>query len=176
MAGVELDRSDTADTVLLQNKDPMFGKINNKSYPIQTLLGPIELKAEQVVGMVTRPGGDTVFALTDGQIISGKLPAGTKLDITLSTGGNLAIALDGVQQWSYQIDAKLRPGDISLQGPAVQLRTGDQLLFDAKALKLDFSTRHGKLQLQGSDLVEINMDNAGNGVHRATFTNGSSMA
>jgi hypothetical protein len=41
---------------------------------------------------------------------------------------------------------------------------------------LDFSTRHGKLSLQGSDLLEITMDNAGNGVHRAAFVNGSTLS
>ncbi len=171
IAGVDLERSDTADSILLQRGDPMFGTINNKSYTLQTLFGDLTLDAKQVIGMSTRPGGDAVFALLDGQIVSGK-SAGTKLDLTLKNGGNLSIPLDQVQQWSYQID-KARPADITLSGPSVVLRTGDQLLFDAKSLKLDFSTRHGKLELLGSELVEINMDNASNGVHRATFINGS---
>lgn len=171
IGGVDLERSDTADSVLLQRGDPMYGKITNPSFALQTLFGDITLDAKQVVGMATRAGGETVFALTDGQIVSGKSP-GTKIELTLNNGGNLSVPLDQIQQWSYQID-KAHPADITLQGPAVVLRTGDQLLFDAKALKLDFSTRHGKLQLQGSDLVEINMDNASNGVHRAMFTNGS---
>ena len=171
IAGVDLDRSETADSVLLQRGDPMYGKITNASYPLQTLFGDITLDAKQVVGMATRTGGEMVFALTDGQIVSGKSP-GTKIELTLNNGGNLSVPLDQIQQWSYQID-KARSSDIALQGAAVVLRTGDQLLFDAKALKLDFSTRHGKLQLQGEDLVEINMDNASNGVHRAVFTNGS---
>ena len=171
VGGVDLERSDTADSVLLQRGDPMYGKITNPSFALQTLFGDITLEARQVVGMAARPGGETVFALTDGQIVSGKSP-GTKIELTLNNGGNLSVPLDQIQQWSYQID-KARPADIVLQGPAVVLRTGDQLLFDAKALKLDFSTRHGKLQLQGGDLVEINMDNGSNGVHRAVFTNGS---
>lgn len=171
VAGVDLERSETADSILLQRGDPMFGKITNANYAIQTLFGDMTLDAKQVVGMATRPGGETVFALTDGQIISGKCP-NTKIELTLASGGNLSVPLDQIQQWSYQID-KVRPADISLQGAAVVLRTGDQLILDSKALKLDFSTRHGKMQLQGKDIFELTMDNAANGVHRALFLNGS---
>ncbi len=183
VAGLDLDRSQTADSIILQGGDPMFGKIRNRSFALQTFWGDITLDAGRVVGMAARPGGQTAFKLVDGQIVSGKSP-GAKLNLTLSDGGpsatssgpsgDLVIPLNQVRQWSYQID-KSRPADVAPAGPLVVLRTGDQLLLDAASLKLDFTTRHGKLQLLGSDLAEINMDNASNGVHRAIFANGSTL-
>ena len=119
----------------------------------------------------------------DGQIVSGKSP-GAELNLTLSDGGpsatssgpsgDLAIPLDQVRSGpTRSTNPALR--DVAPAGPLVVLRTGDQLLLDAASLKLDFTTRHGKLQtVLGSDLPS-HMDNASNGVHRAIFANGSTL-
>ncbi|MCK4275593.1 MAG: hypothetical protein KAX78_03710, partial [Phycisphaerae bacterium] len=118
------------------------------------------------------PGRRVRIAMTNGQIVCGKVGE-TKLLFKPSVGSSvLQIPLSRVRQWSFRI-SKERPEDVPFVGPVAILRTGDRLAFKAEKLKLKFRTRHGLVDLVAADLMSINMDNTGNAVHRATFLNGS---
>jgi hypothetical protein len=173
---VELERSESADSILLADDDPIYGTIQNESYPVQTLLGALTLPAEQVIGMVALPGeDDTVrYVLADGQVISG-VSSGAKIAVGLPSGGKLEIPLAKIKSWSYRISKK-RPEDIASTGPTVVLRTGDQLTFDPAGTKLALHTQYGPVEMKGEELLEIVLDNGGNAVHRAMFVNGSRLA
>jgi hypothetical protein len=176
-ADIDLERSESADLVVLSRGDPMLGTIRNESFEIKTFYGRITLPAEKVLGMVPVPGEPerVRVLMVDGQVISG-LPAETTLEVTpTSVEGTLKIPLKRISQWSFRI-SKARPADVSFAGPMAMLRTGDRVRFDAGATKLSFRTRHGTVPLSGADLLEVSMDNAGNAVHRATFLNGSRLA
>ena len=176
LSDVELDRSESADSVILTDDDPIYGAIQNESYTVQTLLGALTLPAEKVIGMAAAPGEEEAvrFVLADGQVVCGRTPE-AKIAIALPTGGKLEIPMAKIKSWSYRISKK-RPDEPAPTGPAVILRTGDQLAFDPAATRLSFRTRYGVVPIQGNELLEIVLDNPSNGVHRAVFLNGSRLA
>ncbi|MCP4379656.1 MAG: hypothetical protein GY794_26245 [bacterium] len=173
IGGVELNRSDTSDTVLLKSGDPIFGSVGNTGFRIKTLLGEIKIPGDRIIGMGAGKSGNTRFVLADGQIVSGQL-----IDKTLQfdlgeDGGQLNIPFEKISQWSYRVTAKRPNDDGDFKGAYVVLRTGDRLRFDPEPLKVKLLTRHGMVPLETSQLLELTMDNPGNAVHRAVFLNGS---
>ena len=175
--GVELERTTSGDAAYQVTGEPVFGTIQNEEFTVEALYGRMKLKAGDVLGMVVEPGetGNVRVAMKDGQIVCGRA-LDEKIRMTLSTGGPpLAIPITAIAQWSFRISEQ-RPEECAPILPAVVLRSGDRLAFDPSALKLAFRTRHGTVELEGKGLYEIVLDNAGNGVHRAVFLNGSSLA
>ena len=171
IGGVDLDRSETSDSVLLKGGDPIFGVIKNTTFKIQTLLGELDLPADRIVGMAGGRSRNVRFVLLDGQVVSGRLAAPV-LQLDLDGGGLLRIPFDKIAQWSYRVtDSK--PNDEKFGGAYIVLRTGDRLRFDPKALEIKLLTRHGLVALEAQRLLELTMDNPGNAVHRAVFLNGS---
>lgn len=170
---VDLERSEKYDTILMANGDPKYGKLVNKTYSLETGFGQLKLPAEQVVGMVILPKDPerVRVLLKDGQIICGK-PGPEKLQIELVPGPVLQIPMEEIAQCSYAI-SKERPDDTPSIGPFVMLRTGDRLGFDASAVSLTLRTKNGDLPLSPKEVMRVALDNAGNGVHRAHFLNGS---
>ncbi|MDP7288767.1 MAG: hypothetical protein QGH94_12320, partial [Phycisphaerae bacterium] len=90
IGGVDLDRSESADAVMLKSGDPIFGEIKNKSFKIQTLLGELDLPANRIIGMAGGPTRSVRFVLLDGQVVSGHL-ADPVLQLDLDGGGLLRI-------------------------------------------------------------------------------------
>ena len=171
IGGVDLERSETSDAVLLKSGDPIFGVVKNKAFKVKTLLGDLDLPADRIVGMAGGRSRNVRFVLLDGQVVSGQVDAPV-LQVDLDGGGLLRIPFDKIAQWSYRITSK-RPNDEKSGGAYVVLRTGDRLGFDPKALDIKLLTRHGLVALEAERLLELTMDNPGNAVHRAVFLNGS---
>ncbi|MFB3891003.1 MAG: hypothetical protein ACE15C_03160 [Phycisphaerae bacterium] len=172
---VDLDRGDKYDSVQLVNGDPIYGTVLNKSFAVEASFGAMTLPADHVVGMaaVAKDDEKVRFLLKDGQIICGNLPA-DKLEVQLTAGGSLQIPFDRISQWSYRIsDAK--PYDLPPTGAVAMLRTGDRLAFDPAAVTMMLRTRYGEVPLDPKVVARIAMDNTGNAIHRAQFTNGSSL-
>ena len=108
--GVDLARAETTDTVILKSGDPIYGTIANEKFALRAFFGDVSLPAQQVVGMAAGEGPDEPirFVLVGGQIVGGDVGK-TKLNVTLPTGGTLAIPLEDIQQWSYRIPPRHRP-------------------------------------------------------------------
>ncbi len=171
IGGVDLERSETADSVILKTGDPIFGSIKNAAFKLKTLLGELDLPAGRIVGMAGGRGQAVRFVLLDGQVVSGTLASKT-LQIDLDGGGLLRIPYGKIAQWSYRV-TDARPSDEKFGGAYVILRTGDRLRFDPSQADLKLLTRHGLVALEAEQLLELTMDNPGNAVHRAVFLNGS---
>ena len=171
--GIDLERSDTADTVVIDGGGPKYGRITNESFQLQTVFGPLKLPASRIVGMASsRDESRTVrFALLDGQIVCTAMPD-EKISLELPTGGTLRIPLERIAQWSYKV-TKQRPPDATFAGPYVMLRTGDRLAFNGESVPLRFRTRHGTIELDPKAMLNVTLDNTGNVVHQARFLNGS---
>ena len=171
IGGVDFDRRETSDSVILKNGDPIFGSVKNASFKIKTILGEIDLPAARIIGMGGRRGRRVRFVLLDGQVVSGRL-AGKTLQVDLGGGGLLRIPYDKIAQWSYRV-TKAKSNEEKFYGAYVILRTGDRLGFDPKNMDIKLLTRHGLVDLESERLLELTMDNPGNAVHRAVFLNGS---
>ena len=171
IGGVDLDRSETSDSVVLKSGDPIFGAVKNTAFKVRTLLGDLELPADRIVGMAGGRSRNVRFVLLDGQVVSGRVAAPV-LQVDLDGGGLLRIPFDKIAQWSYRVTAA-KPNDEKFGGAYIVLRTGDRLRFDPKALEIKLLTRHGLVALEAQRLLELTMDNPGNAVHRAVFLNGS---
>jgi len=171
--GLDLDRSEAFDTVLLKGGDPLYGKITNETFGVETFFGRLDIPAAQAVGMALGGGPDEGIRvlLADGQVVCGRLPE-AKIELKTPDRATLRVPFDRVEQWSYRL-SKDRPEDVPFRGPVAILRTGDRLAFEPGKVKLMLRTRHGRLSLNGKDLLSISLDNPAHGVHRVTFRNGS---
>ncbi|MDP7287416.1 MAG: hypothetical protein QGH94_05440 [Phycisphaerae bacterium] len=171
--GVELERLENADNVLLKNDDPIVGEIRNESFKLLTIAGPMELKPANVIGMASGPTGVLRFAMSDGQVISGTSP-GTKLDVALDASGLLHIPLEKIAQWSYRISPQ-RPDESVRLGPSIVLTTGDHLALDNldRLPRLAFQWACGRIDLDAEALQEISVTSPGSGKFNATFRNGT---
>ena len=173
-AGVDLERMETTDSVIIDGGGPLYGKIVNTSFKLQTIMGSIEVPARRVVGMAAGTTTGVRLALTDGQVISDATSDET-LDLELPTGGVLKIPFSRIRQWSYRLSAQ-RPDAVGFAGPYVRLRTGDHLLIDPASANLSIRTKHGTVKLDHKAMLRVAMDNPGNAVHQAFFLNGSHLA
>ncbi len=170
---IELERSESWDTVLRVNGDPLHGAVTNESFTLDTRFGEVSLPAQRVVGMV-RVAPDTGavgLCLSDGQVVVG-VPREKDLRLRLDTGTDLTVPLADLQQWSYRITEQ-RPEEIAFAGPLLVLRGGERLRFAADATPLRFRTRNGTVDLAPKDLVRIQFDSESNGSHRVEFLNGT---
>jgi len=175
--GVDLERLDSSDNVVLRNGDPIRGTITNESYTMDTYIGPLTIPAEKVIGMAaTGSDGEILRALlVDGQVVSGRIAGDAKISITRPNGSVLRIPFGDIAQWSYRLD-KSRPEDPPFSGPIVTLRTGDRLAFEGDTLDARFLTRHGAITLRPEELFAVRLDNPAHGVHRVLFANGTQLA
>jgi hypothetical protein len=171
IGGVDLERSEAADAILLKSGDPLFGTVKNSAFKVKTLLGELDLPADRIIGMAGGRGRTVRFVLLDGQVVSGEI-RDPVLQFDLDGGGILRIPFEKIAQWSYRMTSE-KPSDEKFGGAYIVLRTGDRLRFDPKALEIKLLTRHGLVALQAEHLYELTMDNPGNAVHRAVFLNGS---
>ena len=171
--GVDLERLETADNVLLKNDDPIVGTIRNESFKVSTIIGALDLKTENLVGMAVGPKGNLRFAFTDGQVIGAAAP-GAKLEVAMGADGMLNIPLDKIAQWSYRISAK-RPGEPNPLGPNLTLTTGDHLAIDTAEgyPKLAFRWACGAMDLDCKYLLEVVTTSPGGGKFKAVFLNGT---
>jgi hypothetical protein len=170
---IELPRSIQFDRVMLTDGDPIFGKVDNNSFPMQTAFGQETIPAEKVVGMVAGKDLKGVFqvVLVDGQVICGTL-ADQKLRLVLPDIGTQEIPLADIRYWSYQV-SQTRPQNIKFLGPFLVLKNGDRLAYKADSVTLQLRTENGIVPLPAAGLLQIQADKARPGVHRVKFLNGS---
>jgi len=175
--GVELDRSNSSDVVRNRHGDPIYGTITNESFRLETLFGPITMPAGDVIGLAAGGGGDRHFRalLTGGQILAGQMAADANVVLKLPAGGTLRVPFAAMEQCAFRV-SKQRPEETEFAGPLLVLRTGDRVAFDPAGVALTFRTRHGVVRLAPEQLLTVALDKEGNGVHRATFLNGSQLA
>ncbi|NBB94732.1 MAG: hypothetical protein GVY16_03230 [Planctomycetes bacterium] len=173
---IDLNRSGKADLVMLRSGDPVFGKVTNAEFVIDSAFGPLTLPADRLVGMATRPNVRGVFqaVLADGQLVCGTLAEQT-VELTVPAAGKQSIPFGDIQQWSFQITSK-RPEEIPFNGPQLVMRTGDRLAFDPDSLDLQLRTRSGAIPLDAEALLSIDLDNPAQAIHRVKFLNGSILA
>jgi len=176
--GVDLERREKSDRVVLDNGDLMLGTVGNKSFRISTLLGEMELPSADLLGMAAGKKGQLRFVLTNGQVIGGT-GKGIKLNLVLPSGGKLNIPIEKIKQWSYHI-SKEKPDDLAELGAYIALDTGDMLAIEtgADAIKLRFRAEYGTIEPDPGELLEIgrNQRKGAKNAYVVSFLNGSQVS
>lgn len=173
LGGLDLERLDSSDTLFRQNGDQLCGQVANERFLIQTAFGKLDLPAKDVIGMACGPEGLVRALLTDGQIVAGQSLT-TRVQLKLRTGGDLAVPIDEITQWSYKI-SDARPAELEVKYPMAVLRSGQRLAFDPAKTPLELRTRHGRVPLPSAALLNVTFDGSEHGVHRVQFANGSQL-
>ncbi len=176
LAGVDLLRNEDHCLVGLRNGTEKQGTINRDTYFLETPYGPVELKSETVVGLYCPAPGKrhTLIALSDGQVISGKL-GGESLAMTSKDGEQSRIPLRHLLFASYPV-SKDKPEETTLQKTVVDLRSGSSLAFDPGSVDYTFLTEYGRCTLAYEHLEKIDLAPAEGGLHTVTFNNGSRLS
>ncbi|HHH75796.1 MAG TPA: hypothetical protein ENL03_02070 [Phycisphaerae bacterium] len=174
---ISLSRHDQFDAIIKSSDStPVYGKILNKSFDLETRFGKITLPVERIIGMArSRDEADGMFILlSDGQVVGGSCP-NQKVSIEIPTGGTLNFPMSAISQWSFKV-SPARPSDIPFPGPSLVLRSGDRVVFDPSSVALPFETRHGRFLLTPDSVMNANLNSDRGNVHRAYFKNGSVLA
>jgi hypothetical protein len=173
---ISLARNALSDVVLLRNEQPMYGKIVNESFVMQTQLGEVTLPAERIVGMATTPDQPDRFRvlLVDGQILGGTLDRQT-LTLDIPAAGTQTIPLADLWEWSFQV-SDARPERPAFEGPYLRFRNGDRLAFDGTDVTFALHTQCGPVSLRPEHLQMVLLDPPDANGHKALFRNGSSLS
>lgn len=170
---VEIARNETSDLVVLRNGDEWLGTVLAEKYTVETFFGKVEVDAKQLVGInVPEPDDDTVLmALTDGQIIVGKLLT-NPLKIKLTNGNEMSLSPSKFVSLGIKLP-KDKPADAPVKSPVVVFRNGQQLFFKADTADLTYHTEYGDFKIDGQHTQAVLLDTPDGGLHRAIFRNGS---
>ena len=170
---LELPRNEEHDLIVQRGGNELLGTLLNENYIIETLYGKLTLDAARVVGLQSPANaGDRIrLALTDGQVIVGKLLSG-QIRLKLVNGNEMSMSADKIDTAAYRVSPQ-RPEEIAFRKPMVVLRGGQQLFFKETDVDWTFHTQHGRVKLRPSDLRQIVLDTPDGGLHRAIFANES---
>lgn len=168
----ELVRSSKYDVAKLRNGTEMQGRCEISSFIIDTAVGKLEFPPAKVLGFATLNGGDSsvLLALTDGQIIAGKLQS----PATFVPNGQDAIVLsmNNLASLAYQVTTE-KPMDFPFDKPAVITRSLQRLYFAPGDADLTFYTEYGEFKLDPQIVETVQLDIPEGGLHRVVFRNGS---
>jgi hypothetical protein len=176
IGGLDLPRDEDNDIVVLNDETELLGTITNEAYTIETGFGTLELPAARVVGMESAGPNDAQvrLALLDGQILLGTLTSGP-IAITLANGKTLETPPRKLLKAGYRLSED-RPRDLRPDQPILVMHSGEYLGFRADDLKTDFLTEYGTVTLAPEHLQALILQVPEHGVHRAVFTNGSTLS
>lgn len=170
---LELPRHDKFDLAVLRNGDELLGTILNDRFLVETFYGRLDLPANRVVGIAVPTASDphVRVGLTDGQVIAGRLLS-APLRFKLANGNEMALKVRDLQTAAFRLSSA-RPEQIPVKQPIIVLRSGQRLFFRRGDLPLDFQSEYGLQRLRSADIMSIQFDTAGGGLHRVEFRNGS---
>jgi hypothetical protein len=170
---LDLPRHPRHDLAMMRNGDELLGTLQNEKVQLEAFFGTVELPLGRVVGLATTsPEEDQLLvALSDGQILAGKLLGGP-LRLKLASGGEVTLQPHQFASLSCAISDE-KPHKIQPDGPVMILRNGEQLLFDPAGAKGTFHTAHGPVQLDPESLAGMYFDTPDGGLQRVIFSNAS---
>lgn len=173
---VEVLRGGLVDVVELRGGDLYRGTIKDPSFKLQTAYGPVELPANQVVGMMTvgtfKPA--QLFVTADGEVIGGTLQSdGIKLQ--LSSGQVTAVPLHTITRLGF----RKRPGEPEewkFDKPTVFLRDGQRIGVQMPAETIPLNTVYGPLALKPELIAGLTFQGEDQPVHQVRLSDGSRFA
>jgi hypothetical protein len=173
---VEVLRGGMADVVELRGGDQVKGTLKEMSYSLQTFYGPVELPAEQVVGMINagkfRPR--QLLITNDGQILGGLLKKQT-IDLQLSSGQVTQVPLAQVARVGYR-KRDGEPEEWTFDKPLVLMRGGERVGVKMPQQPVEVLTRYGRATLKPEIIAAVLLQSEDTGVHEFHLTDGSRFA
>lgn len=173
---VEILRGDLLDVVELKTGDRFKGTLKDAAYALDTFYGPVELPADQVVGLMNtgkfRPR--QLVITSDGQIIGGMLKK-QALDLQLSSGQVTQIPLQQIARVGY----RRREGEAeewTFDKPLVLMRGGERVGVKMPSAPLEAITRYGRVMLKPETVAAVVLQSEEHGVHEFHLTDGSRFA
>jgi len=168
----ELVRSSKYDVAKLRNGTEMLGRCEISSFIIDTAVGKLEFPPAKVLGFATLNPGDSsvLLAMTDGQIIAGKLRS--TLAFVPNGQDAITLSMNNLASLAYQVTAE-KPMDFPFDKPAVITRSLQRLYFEAGDADLTFYTEYGVFKLDPQIVEMVQLDIPEGGLHRVVFRNGS---
>ncbi|MHC4563239.1 MAG: hypothetical protein ACYS8X_10760 [Planctomycetota bacterium] len=167
-------RDEQSDVIVTLDGTRLIGEILNESFELTAADGPTTLPADSVIGLsvLDRADPQVHVALTDGQILAGRLTNGP-LRFKPTDGDELAFTPRRLATAAFAI-SQARPKDIPLNGAMLELIGGQRLTFDAmEPTPLPFRTACGELAVTGEIAARVDFLTADGGLHRVSFRNGS---
>ena len=172
----ELLRGGMLDVVELHGGDQWRGTLKDPSFHLETSFGPLDLPADQVVGMLTvgsyRP--IHLFVTPAGEVFGGTLKADS-IRLELSTGQITNIPLRDINRigWRKRSD---EIDDWNFKQPMLFLRDGQRISIIPPGDPIVVSTVYGPLHLKPDCISSITFQGDGLPVHQVELTDGSRFA
>ncbi|HEX3355976.1 MAG TPA: hypothetical protein VHS31_03250 [Tepidisphaeraceae bacterium] len=172
----EILRGNIFDVVELRSGDSLFGTLQEKSYKLATLFGPMEFPAGKIVGIINvgqfRPR--QLLVSSEGEMIGGTLEKQT-VDLQLGSGQVTQIPLAQISRVGYRKRSD-EPDEWKFDKPMVLLQSGDRMNIKLPDQPIDVMTRFGQLKLAPSSISSIVLQGEDHGVHEIFLSNGSKFA
>jgi hypothetical protein len=170
---VEILRGEALDVIELKGGDVMKGTIQETSYKFQTFYGPVELKADNVIGIINtvdiKPR--QLLVTPSGEIFGGTMDS-SKITLRLSSGQVTDVPLSQISRVGYR-KRDNEPEEWTFDKGLTLLRTGERIVVEPPALALNVTTRYGALKLPPEMINYIVFQSEEHGVHEIHLADGS---
>jgi hypothetical protein len=172
----EVLRGELFDVVEMRTGDQFRWNLKDESYRITTFYGPVELKADKVIGVVSvgsiRPR--QLLFTVDGDVFGGTLEK-EKITLELSDGQPMEIPLAQINRVGYRKRSG-EPEDPPFDKPFVLMRTGERIAIQLPAEPITVHTRFGPMKLRPDMLTAIVFQNEDHAVHEVRMNDGTKLA
>jgi hypothetical protein len=172
----EILRGNMFDVVELRSGDLLNGTLQEKSYQLQTLFGPMEMPADKIVGLMNvgqyRPR--QLLISNEGEMIGGTLTKQT-IDLQLGSGQVTQIPLSQISRVGYR-KRQDEPEEWKFDKPLVILQSGDRMNIALPDQPIQVLSRYGTLKLDPKSIASISMQSDEHGVHEIVLADGTHFA
>ncbi|HVT90689.1 MAG TPA: hypothetical protein VHD56_17675 [Tepidisphaeraceae bacterium] len=169
----EILRGDMLDVVELRDADQLKGNVAESSYKLDTFYGPIELPADQVVGLISvgqyRPR--QLIITSNGEVFGGTLSKDS-ITVEMSTGQKTNVPLTQISRVGYRKRSS-EPQEWTLDKPMISLRSGERLMIALPGNPIEIMTGLGLLKIPPQSIASISFQPEEPGVHQIQLIDGS---
>lgn len=168
-------RSRDGDTLIAADGRETLGRIANERFALTTRFGPIEIAAEDVLGLAVRPGRDRVVTLAtaDGQVIQGQLDT-PLLFAAEGADAPAEVSLSALRTLGFRIN-KDRPQEPQPDQPLLVLRDGQRLAW-TNPQPWTLMTPLGQVTLDADAVAELVLVETDSGMPEVALHNGTRLA